>query len=89
MPKPPTHQLPELNAIVGLPKRELPKLGPEQAKVVALRLPMKTIGDFLDWLGRRYPHIMLAQVDTTLALYEYYNIDPQALAEEEKQQAPD
>lgn len=55
---------------------------PQHAKIVALQLPMKTIADFISWLAKNYPTIPAGSLRMPAALYEYYNIDVQALAAE-------
>jgi hypothetical protein len=55
---------------------------PQHAKIVALQLPMKTIADFVAWLANNYPTVAAGSLRMPDALYEYYNIDVQALAEE-------
>lgn len=55
---------------------------PEMAKVRALKLPMKTIKDFLRWMQKEYPGVPIRALDVDAALYKYYNIDTAKLTEE-------
>lgn len=57
---------------------------PTIAKVVAVRLPMKTIKDFLAWLIRENPGLSLDDVweHADGLLYSYYNVDVEELRKE-------
>jgi hypothetical protein len=57
---------------------------PQLAKVHAVRLPMKTIKEFLNWLMEQNPNFELSAVWEHVdgLLLNYYSIDPQALADE-------
>jgi len=55
---------------------------PTIAKVQALKLPMKTIKDFVEWLKKDCPDKLISDLDATLLVYRYYNVDVEALVDE-------
>lgn len=61
-----------------LPTEEFPTI----AKVQALKLPMKTIKDFLEWLQKDCPDKLVSDLDATLLVYRYYNVEVEALVNE-------
>lgn len=61
-----------------IPAGEFPNI----SKVQALKLPMKTIKDFLVWHQEHYPGKVISELDHSRLLYEYYNVDLEKLVDE-------